>query len=128
VVWLMTGRTNLTSRTVIVVGFWFSVAMLILVIGILFTGEWGVWDGIFLLIIPSHIALFTLTYGIVWVSTRGLHQRQLKSLSIPTCQACGYDLRGSLIASATHCPECGEMISSKFAKSPDNSASKIEHL
>lgn len=34
----------------------------------------------------------------------------------PLCERCGYDLRGSIPAGATHCPECGEVIAAELRK------------
>ena len=63
-----------------------------------------------------HTASFAATSVLVWVAAvrtwllfryRAFEQAETE----PVCFACGYDLRGSIPAGSTHCPECGMKIS-----------------
>ena len=66
-----------------------------------------------------HTASFAATSVLVWVAAvrtwllfryRAFEQAETE----PVCFACGYDLRGSIPAGATHCPECGMRISAEL--------------
>ncbi len=66
--------------------------------------------------VALHTASFAATSVLVWVAAvrtwllfryRAFEQAETE----PVCFACGYDLRGSIPAGSTHCPECGMKIS-----------------
>jgi predicted Zn-ribbon and HTH transcriptional regulator len=53
----------------------------------------------------STIAAWLLIFRFVFVPLiRKRHRKELTALGIPTCIACGYDLRGLI---GSRCPECG---------------------
>lgn len=55
--------------------------------------------------------------------------RQLRRLEAGECMACGYDLRGTLAAGKTECPECGAAVDANvYGRAvPSNVGDDLDH-
>jgi len=59
------------------------------------------------LILAGTVLLWAFGPGIVLLYMREKYRQQRL---LPTCFQCGYDLRGTVSAGRTECPECGQTI------------------
>ena len=97
---------------------WIMIALAILIVRYV-NGTIGL--GRLLRSLVPYGAIWLAPYGL-WMGTRGARFQRITRVMLQArrCPHCGYDLRGTLAAGRTECPECG-------ATAPPRPAGPIDH-